>query len=160
MNTSSSANGGAKPRRLVTLLAPAFNEAENAAGLVGFFREIRAAHSDVDFELVLVDDGSSDGTAQLVVDALQEGDVARVVRLSRNFGSHAAITAGLQLCRGDAVITLSTDLQEPLEVIGRFLDEWRTGADIVWGIRRTRAIPTGLANLGSRIFSLVFQRVS
>jgi len=154
----------ASTRKLVTLIAPAFNEADNAAGLVAFVREIRAAHPDLDFELVVVDDGSTDGTAQIVLDALGEGDtdgeLARVAQLSRNFGSHAAITAGLALARGDCALTLSTDLQEPLEAIGRFLTEWRAGADIVWGVRETRAVPKGLANLMSRWFSSVFQRMS
>jgi dolichol-phosphate mannosyltransferase len=157
----SGANGSRSAGRpLVTILAPAFNEADNAAPLVGFFREIRAAHPDLDFELILVDYGSTDGTAHLVTDALEDGDVARVVRLSRNFGSHAAVTAGFALSRGDCAITISTDLQEPLEAIGRFLDEWRAGADIVWGIRTTRAIPKGLGNLMSRTFSKVFHRLS
>lgn len=159
MNTSPFISNG-DARKLVTILAPAFNEAENAAPLVEFFRKIRDAYPDLGFELVLVDDGSSDGTAQLVVDALGEGDIARVARLSRNFGSHAAITAGLQLCRGDCALTVSTDLQEPLEAIGRFLAEWRAGADVVWGIRQTRAVPTGAGNLMSRIFSRVFHRLS
>src|SRR2546421_1456660 len=85
-----SSNGAGRARRsLVTIIAPAYNEAENAAGLVGFFREIKAYRPDLDFELIVVDDGSTDGTARLVTEALQDGDVARVVTLSRNFGSHA-----------------------------------------------------------------------
>jgi polyisoprenyl-phosphate glycosyltransferase len=152
--------GQTSTRKLVTLIAPAYNEADNAAGLVAFVREIRAAHPDLDFELVVVDDGSTDGTAQIVLDALGEGDVARVAQLSRNFGSHAAISAGLALARGDCALTLSTDLQEPLEAISRFLEAWRAGNDIVWGVRETRAVPKGLANLLSRWFSSVFQRMS
>lgn len=146
-------------RQLVTILAPAYNEAENVVGLVDFFREIRSAHPDLDFELVVVDDGSVDGTADLFAAALGPGDVARVARLSRNFGSHAAITAGLALCRGDCLITVSTDLQEPLEAIGRFIAEWQSGADIVWGVRRTRSV-RGMGNLMSRLFSRVFNRLS
>lgn len=148
------------PRPLVTLIAPAYNEADNAAGLVAFYREIRAAQPAMDFELIVVDDGSDDGTAQIVLDALVEGDVARVVSLSRNFGSHAAVTAGLALSRGDCAITLSTDLQEPLEAIVRFLDAWRAGNDIVWGVRAVRAVPRGLGNLFSRVFSRVFHKLS
>lgn len=150
-----------EPRQLVTLIAPAFNEAENAPGLVGFFRTIRAAHPDLDFELIVVDDGSTDGTSKAVLDALDgPGDLARMVSLSRNFGSHAAITAGFALSRGDCALTLSADLQEPLEAIGHFLDEWRAGHDVVWGVRETRAVPRGFANLLSRRFSSVFQRMS
>lgn len=147
-------------RPLVTLIAPAYNEADNAAGLVGFYREIKAAQPELDFELILVDDGSTDGTAQIALDALGEGDVARIVRLSRNFGSHAGVTAGLAHARGDCALTLSTDLQEPLEAVVRFLDEWRAGNDIVWGIREVRAVPKGMGNLMSRLFSRVFHRLS
>ena len=147
-------------RTLVTLLVPAYNEADNAGPLVDFFHEIRVAYPDTDFELVLVDDGSEDGTARVVLDALAPGDVARVASLSRNFGSHAGISAGLQLARGDVAITLSADLQEPIDLIGRFLEEWRGGSDIVWGIRSVRAVKRGPANLMSRAFSRIFHRYS
>ncbi|MFP5371651.1 MAG: glycosyltransferase family 2 protein, partial [Actinomycetes bacterium] len=113
------------------------------------------------FELVLVDDGSSDGTPQLLLAAVEgTGITARVVTLSRNFGSHAAITAGFRASRGDCAMTLSADLQEPLEVIGRFLRTWEAGHDVVWGVRSTRSIPTGLGNAMSRAFSRWFHRWS
>ena len=147
-------------RPLVTLVAPACDEAGNVKSFVDFVRAIRATFPYLDFELVLVDDGSVDGTADLVLAALDIGDVARVARLSRNFGSHAAITAGFALARGDCALTISTDLQEPVAAIGAFLAEWRSGADVVWGVRRTRAVPKGMGNLLSRTFSRLFHRFS
>lgn len=154
------APSGSSRRQLVTILAPAFNEAENAPGLVEFFREIRAYRPDLDFELVVVDDGSVDNTAEIVKGALKDGDVARVATLSRNFGSHAAITAGLALSRGDCAITVSTDLQEPVEAIGRFIDAWQAGNDVVWGLRETRAVSKGIGNWMSRKFSVVFTKMA
>ncbi|GAA0240004.1 glycosyltransferase family 2 protein [Saccharothrix mutabilis subsp. mutabilis] len=133
-------------RPLVSIIVPAYDEAPNVAGTVELFHQIRRSQPDVDFEIVLVDDGSTDNTADLFIAALGEDDVARVASFSRNFGSHAGVSAGFALCRGDCAITLSADLQEPLEVIGRFLDEWRAGNDIVWAIRSVRAMPKGLAN--------------
>jgi dolichol-phosphate mannosyltransferase len=146
---------------LVSLVVPAFNEAENVLGLVELVRQITAAHPDHRFELVLVDDGSSDGTPGLLVAALTgSGVTARVVTLSRNFGSHAAITAGFRAARGDCALTLSADLQEPLEVIGRFLATWEAGHDVVWGVRTTRSVPKGVGNAMSRAFSRWFHRWS
>lgn len=145
-------------RPLVTILAPAYDEADNIVGLVGFFQQIRAAHPDLDFELLVVDDGSTDGTAELAEAALGQGDVARVARLSRNFGSHAAVTAGLALARGDCVITVSTDLQEPLTAIAEFLTQWRSGADVVWGVRRTRTQQRGASGVAARLFSSALHR--
>ena len=146
---------------LVSLVVPAFNEAENVLGLVDLVRQIAAGHPDHRFELILVDDGSTDGTPALLVTALEgSGITARVVTLSRNFGSHAAITAGFRAARGDCALTLSADLQEPLEVIARFLATWEAGHDVVWGVRSTRSVPKGLGNAMSRAFSRWFHRWS
>lgn len=150
----------APTRPLVSIIVPAYDEAGNAAALVEFYRSICAAHPDLAFEMVLVDDGSTDGTADLVLDAVTAGDVVRVVTLSRNFGSHAAISAGLALGRGDCALTMSADLQESLGTISAFLAAWRAGNDVVWGVRATRAVKRGPANWLSRRFSAVFHRMS
>ena len=94
----------------------------------------------MDVELVVVDDGSTDGTSEAFVDLTAHDEHAVVVSLSRNFGSHAALTAGLQECSGDAALTLSADRQEPLSAVVDFIGEWSDGADIVWGLRSTRAV--------------------
>jgi dolichol-phosphate mannosyltransferase len=159
--SASAAAGATTPGPLVSLVVPAFNEAENVAGLVELIAQIDRQYPAHRFELVVVDDGSSDGTSELLLAALERGPVtARLVTLSRNFGSHAAITAGFRAARGACAMTLSADLQEPMEVIGRFLAAWEAGNDVVWGIRATRSVPTGLGNMMSRAFSKWFHRWS
>jgi len=147
-------------RQLVSIVVPAYNECGNAAGLVEFFHVIRRTHPELDFELIVVDDGSTDGTAELIGRALAQGDVARIASFSRNFGSHAAIAAGLRLARGDCALTISADLQEPMSAITEFLTLWRAGSEVVYGVRNVRADQTATASLMSRVFSAVFHRMS
>jgi glycosyltransferase involved in cell wall biosynthesis len=143
-------------RQLISLVVPAYDERENAPGIVDFFHDIKARYADVDFELVLVDDGSTDGTIEAVRSGLASDDDARFVQLSRNWGSHAAISAGFAHARGDAALTLSADRQEPLDAIGAFLAEWRSGADIVWGLRSVRAVKKGVGESFARVFSRLY----
>jgi glycosyltransferase involved in cell wall biosynthesis len=156
------ANGqaAAAQRSLVTIIAAVYNEAGNAARLVDFFREIRASRPEFDFELVVVDDGSADDTARIVTEALADDDVVRVAQLSRNFGSHAALTAGLALSRGDCAISIGGDMQEPVAAISEYLDAWQAGHDLVWAVRKTRAVPKVMGDWFSRMFSRVFNRLS
>lgn len=146
--------------KLVSLIAPAFDEVDNAEELVSFYRRVRESRPDFEFELIVVDDGSRDGTANRVRAALRPDDDVRVIGLSRRFGSHAALSAGLATSRGACAITISTDIQEPLEVVGRFLDRWLSGSEVVWGVRATRADAGRVSKRTSRGFSRLFQRFS
>src|SRR5439155_22561917 len=93
---------------------------------------------DVTYELVLVNDGSRDATAELL-DELQARDAhVVVVHLSRNFGHQPAVSAGLELARGRAVIIMDGDLQDPPEVLDQFIAAWRAGNDVVYAIRTKR----------------------
>lgn len=153
-------NHSDSPRPLVSLVFPAFNEVENVGAMVEFYREIVTTHPDYRFEMIVVDDGSTDGTAERVI-ALAAGDSSvRVVSLSRNFGSHAALSAGLAQASGAAAITLSADRQEPLSAIGDFLEQWTAGADLVWGLRSVRVQQAGVQGAFARNFSQVFRRTS
>ena len=111
-----------------------------------FFRDIRREYPEVGFELLVVDDGSSDGTLRAIEPLFADGEQFTLVQLSRNFGSHAAISAGLAHAKGDAALTLSADRQEPLSAVGQFIEAWRGGGELVWGLRSSRAVKRGLSN--------------
>jgi glycosyltransferase involved in cell wall biosynthesis len=147
-------------KQTLSLIVPAYDEVESAQEIIDFYREICAAHTALHIELVVVDDGSTDGTSQAVISAAAPGEDVNVVELSRNFGSHAAISAGLAQCTGDAALTLSADRQEPLSAVTDFVSTWQAGADIVWGLRSVRARKTSADALFGRLFSSVFHAVS
>jgi dolichol-phosphate mannosyltransferase len=121
----------------LSVVVPLFNEEENIAEL---YRRLVAALDALwlDYELVLVNDGSSDSTASLL-NELRWRD-ARVVplHLSRNFGHQPAISAGLVHARGQAVIIMDGDLQDPPEIVGRFIERWREGHEVVYAVRTQR----------------------
>ncbi|MFN7978708.1 MAG: glycosyltransferase family 2 protein [Vicinamibacterales bacterium] len=123
---------------LLSVVVPVFNE---SAVLPAFLERASAAFAaipGVDYELVFVDDGSRDDSfAQLSARAARDPHV-RVVKFSRNFGHQIAITAGVDHARGDCVVVIDADLQDPPEVVGRMVDQWRAGFDVVYGVRETR----------------------
>lgn len=143
---------------LLSLVVPALNEADNVAGLLRRVDEMVDQVPDLAVELVVVDDGSSDDTvARLLAAGPQRFDL-RVTRLARNFGSHAAISAGLRDSRGDCAIVLGADAQEPTTLVAEFVSLWRQGNDVVWGVRRSRVRRGLLSEAASRTFSFLFAR--
>ncbi len=144
---------------LLSVVAPLRNEEDALPELYRRLSEAMAGLG-VEYELVLVDDGSTDSTASLLA-ALADGDRRlRVVSLSRNFGHQAALTAGLDHARGDAVVMMDGDLQDPPEVIGRMLDEWRRGSDVVYAVRTSRPGETRLKLSTARWFYRLFARIA
>jgi polyisoprenyl-phosphate glycosyltransferase len=142
----------------ISVVVPVFNEEENIAA---FHRELTRTIDTIveyDWEVIFVDDGSRDDTVAEVL-ALREHDCrVKCVQLSRNFGSHAALLAGLSNCSGAAAVMMSVDLQDPPELIREFLVEWKKRNHIVWGVRKTRDDPWSkkvLANL----FYVVCRRI-
>jgi len=124
----------ARPR-LLSVVSPALNE---EAGLERLVQELWAVLPGLanDFELVVVDDGSDDGTLALL-QRLHAGDSrVRYVSLSRNFGHQAAILAGLEHARGDVVVSMDADLQHPPELLHEMVDLWRSGYEVVYTIKR------------------------
>lgn len=128
---------GGRGAQLLSIVVPLYNEER---GLEPLFHRLErvAAGLDLDVEIVCVDDGSRDGTAAECRRRATGDPRIKLVRLSRNFGHQAAISAGLDFARGDAVIIMDGDLQDPPEAIPDLVARWREGYDVVYVIRRTR----------------------
>ncbi len=143
--------------QLLSVVAPMLNE----EGVVQeFYRRVRDALGHLPFELIVVDDGSTDATPDLLDALAASDDRVRVVHLSRAFGHQLALTAGLDRARGDAVVTIDADLQDPPEAIPRLLDAWHEGADVVVAKRRERAGETRFKLLTARWFYSLMSRLA
>jgi glycosyltransferase involved in cell wall biosynthesis len=126
------------PGPLIQILTPLFNEEKCFEAYVEAVETVLMTRQDAEYSCLLVDDGSTDRTWELIRRQCDESPRFRGLRLSRNFGAHTAETAGLDFCDADAVVILSADLQDPPEVIPCFVEAWRQGADVVFGRRRMR----------------------
>src|SRR5690242_12643179 len=114
-----------------SLVVPAYNEEGVISQLVSHLSTVMDA-LDGDAEAILVDDGSRDRTYELMIEAAANDQRVRVVRLSRNFGHQIALTAGVDLASGEAVIVMDADLQDPPEVVLELAKCWREGYDVVY----------------------------
>lgn len=126
------------PLPQVSVVIPVYNE---EAGLVALFERLYPAldRLGAPYEVVFVDDGSRDRSSVILKDKfLQRPDVTRVVQFNANYGQHMAIIAGFEHCRGERIVTLDADLQNPPEEIGKLLAAMDAGHDYVGGVRRTR----------------------
>jgi glycosyltransferase involved in cell wall biosynthesis len=116
--------------------------------------------SDQHLEFVFVNDGSHDGTLAKLVARAERDSRVRVINLSRNFGKEAALTAGLDHTRGDVIIPMDADLQDPFEIVPLFLEKWREGYDVVNGFRKTRDSDKLAKRQTARWFYKIFNRVA
>tara|TARA_B100000809_G_scaffold241345_1_gene264453 strand:- start:179 stop:1135 length:957 start_codon:yes stop_codon:yes gene_type:complete len=126
--------------KTVSIVIPIFNEDPIIDILVAALEErLLSKLTAYNPEVIFVDDGSSDNSFELLSRAVQDDPRFKLVRFSRNFGHQLAITAGMDLASGDAIIVMDADLQDPPEVILEFLEKWEEGYHVVYGVRRRRA---------------------
>ncbi|MFL2650623.1 MAG: glycosyltransferase family 2 protein [Anaerolineales bacterium] len=120
-----------------SIVAPVFNEEET---LPEFYRRIFAVVQELDSaaELLLIDDGSTDNSLALMQELQAQESFVRILSFSRNFGHQVAITAGIDYAKGDAVIVIDSDLQDPPEVIHELVSKWKAGAELVLAVRSAR----------------------
>jgi glycosyltransferase involved in cell wall biosynthesis len=150
---------GPPRQRTLSVVVPMLNEERGLEPLIGRLKPVLEG-LDLDWEVVFVDDGSTDGTlAKLRALNLQDRRL-KAISLSRNFGKEIATAAGLSYVRGDAAVLMDADLQHPPELIRDFVAEWRSGFEIVYGQRRDRDADTFLHRWAARAFYITFQKLS
>ncbi|WP_372527827.1 glycosyltransferase family 2 protein [Piscinibacter sp.] len=138
------------PRPAISCVMPAFNEAENLPLVLADVTQQLAALTDR-WELIVVDDGSLDATPAAMRPWVAKPGV-RYVRLSRNFGKEAALTAGIDRAEGEVVLLMDADGQHPTTLLPRMLDTWLAGADMVCAARSSRADESWRKRVGTRLF--------
>ncbi len=122
----------------ISIVVPVFNE---EAGIQEFYKRIKKVAQNLDCvstEILFVDDGSQDSSYHQLIELAQHDSTLKVIKFSRNFGHQMAISAGMETAKGDAVVIIDADLQDPPEVIHQFVAKWKEGFDVVFGVRITR----------------------
>src|SRR3954467_8040502 len=146
------------PRPLLSVIAPAFNEdAVLPAFHDALTRFLVTVQDEFDVEIVYVDDGSDDATPAILAGLALADARVRFVRLSRNFGHQAALTAGLEHARGDVVVMMDGDLQDPPELIPHLVQAWRGGSDVVYAVGQDRQGETLFKRASARWFYRLFR---
>lgn len=144
---------------LITLLVPVFNE----EGSIDIFLETvnkTLGEAALTYEFLFINDGSTDNTLSKLLGYVNSDNKVTVINLSRNFGKEASITAGLDHANGDVVIPIDVDLQDPPEVIIDFVERWKEGYDIVYGLRSCRRSENLWKRLPAKMFYRLFNRFS
>ena len=146
---------------MISIVVPAYNEESNLAVLYANVREVMDGLGDVDdWEFVIVDDGSTDGTWKVIETLSAASSRVRGIRLSRNFGHQSALMAGLAAARGGAVISMDADLQHPPALLPQLVRKWQEGFQIVHAVRRDPPNVPWLKRVTSRLYYRVFTFLS
>jgi polyisoprenyl-phosphate glycosyltransferase len=142
-----------------SVVAPIFNEKEN---LPEFYRRVREALDSTGdtWELLLVDDGSRDGSTEAIRELAEVDQRVRPVIFARNFGHQMAVTAGMDYARGAAVVIIDSDLQDPPEVILDLIDKWREGYEVIYAVRSEREGETWFKRATASLFYRLINRIT
>lgn len=146
--------------RLLSLVVPCYNESESIGQFFASVIPVLECIDAIRFEIVLVNDGSTDDTLERLVAHSQRDPRVRVVDLTRNFGKEAALTAGLDEALGDAVIPIDADLQDPPSLIPEMVRRWREGAEVVLAQRSSRACDSWLKRVTAGAYYRVHNKLS
>ncbi|MCK5536628.1 MAG: glycosyltransferase family 2 protein [Bacteroidales bacterium] len=143
----------------ISIICPCYNE-EDVVDL--FLEEINMVLNDIGktFEIIFINDGSKDGTLDTLIQAKKKYKSIRIINLSRNFGKEAALTAGLNEARGEVIIPIDVDLQDPPEVIKDFIFHWEKGSDVVLAKRVDRSTDSFSKRMSAKLFYKFNNKIS
>ena len=144
---------------LISIVVPVFNEIEVIDAFYERIKKVLDLIAFIQYELIFVDDGSNDGSYQKLTDLANSDHHIKIIKFSRNFGHQIAITAGMDISRGDAVVVIDADLQDPPEVIKDFISKWKEGFDVVYGVREKRIGESNLKLLTATAFYRILKMV-
>jgi len=142
-----------------SVIAPVFNEVD---GLGEFYKVLKAVMDSLgeEWELLLVDDGSTDGSRKVILDLAEDDSHVVPLIFTRNFGHQIAVTAGMDHARGDAVIIIDSDLQDPPQVIPELIAKWEEGYEVVYAVRREREGETWFKRTSAAAFYRLIDRIT
>lgn len=153
-------------KKLVSILIPVYNEEKNIVLIYQKIKEVLdSGFSDKNdengyrFEIMFIDDGSADDSEKLIDDLAEKDEIVEYIQLSRNFGKEAAISAGLDIANGDAVLMIDADLQHPVELIPEFIKRWEAGSDVVVGVRSKNQGEGFVKKVGSFMFYKIMRAI-
>ncbi|MBQ3264128.1 glycosyltransferase family 2 protein [Candidatus Saccharibacteria bacterium] len=139
-------------KQLISVIVPVYNEEADIYNFITRSLLPAVEKNNYDYELILVNDGSTDHTLEILQQLSKENKHIVTLSLSRNFGKEPALSAGLDYARGDAALTIDADSQQPPELIPKFLEKWNSGAEIVTGVRSHYTKHGLIPKLGSKLF--------
>ena len=145
------------PPKLISIVIPVLNEEDNVERC---WEEIRRIFSDLsdryNYELIFTDNHSSDRTFEILTELAGIDAQIRVLRFSKNFGYQNSILTGLLFAKGAAAVQIDCDMQDPVALIPRFLDQWEQGNKVVYGVRRSRQEGWGISSIRKLFYRLIF----
>ena len=147
-------------KKLISVVVPIYNESENIVELYNRIEAVLGKKTAYAYELIFIDDGSSDGSWDHIRKLARDNSCVRGICLSRNFGQQVALSAGLDAAEGEAIIMMDGDLQHPPEAITDLIAKWEEGYDVVYTIRKTNKAYNPLQKLISNCYYSIFRKMS
>lgn len=146
--------------KLLSIIVPIYNETDVINAFYRRVKQVVDSLSQMTYEIIFVDDGSRDSSYGKLVSLADADKCLSIIKFSRNFGHQTAITAGIDLARGDAVVIIDSDLQDPPELIVDFVRKWQEGYDVVYGVRQERRGEGRVKRVTAALFYRTLKRLT